>query len=132
MLKKIMIGVFFLGYACNTTSIISNAVKKSTEVTIRVENHGDGLTDPTHTYTATVKKNGELYELQVSRQTTYTVYKLPANKLELLCEMENSFKDLHAQTARSYYQITIQTNQQKRVYRINTDIVQDFISGLKH
>jgi hypothetical protein len=126
-----MIGLLFLGYACNTTSIISNAVKKSTEVTIRVENHNDAWTDPTHTYTATVKKNGELYELQVNDQTTYTVYKLPANKLELLCEMENSFKDLRPKTALSYCNITIETGKQKRVYRINTDIVHDFITGLK-
>jgi hypothetical protein len=45
--------------------------------------------------------------------------------------MENSFKDLHTLTGLSYCQITIETGKQKRAYKINTDIMHDFITGLK-
>lgn len=131
MLKKIIIGLLWIGYSCNTTSIITRAVKNSEEATIQVENKGDAPNNPANTYTTTLKKNGELYELHVVQQTKTTVYKLPANKLELLCEMENSFKDLHAKTPHAYYKVTIQSAKQKRVFLINTDIVHDFITGLK-
>ena len=118
--------------SCSSTgSIISSAINNGQPLSIRAEKHGDAWTDPLDFYVADVKKNGEAYELHVTKGSEMGIYKLPSNKLSLLSQMENSLKDLHYLDQLSYHLITIRSGKRKKSYKINTDIMKDFIGGLK-
>jgi len=120
------IGVSFL-FSCTS---IQQAIIQGKPVAIRIERHGDAWTDPSQFYVCEVKRNGGEHEFHVTKDSNTVIYLLPSAKLTLLYEMEMAFKDLH-QWALSYYLVIVQSYKTKRSYRINTDIVANFITGLK-
>lgn len=117
--------------SCNTTSIISSAINSGETISISVEKHQAGDKGPSDPYYTHVIKNGGEFELHVAVKDDLVIYKLPINKLNLLKEMENSFDQLKPLPNTTYYLIKVHTNKRKSTYRINTDIIKDFIGGLK-
>jgi hypothetical protein len=135
MVRHIKTSLFILILFCiscqSSKGLVSEAIKNKQEVSIRVEKYEGTLTGPLEFYTLQVKKNTDAYELHVTKKELLSIYKLPANKLTLLSEMETFFDDLHNNMLSSYYQVIVQYNTKKRAFKINTDIVADFIGGLK-
>jgi len=109
--------------------IIPDAIKNNKPLLIEVMPHGDAWTNPKDFYKAEVVKKGEEYEFVVTRSNGVTIYNLPPNKLNLLSQFEGNLKDLTASL--KYIEITISSENQKKSFQVNTDIVSDFIGGLK-
>ncbi len=129
MIKKLLIILVFIPISC-TPSLLRNGLRNGDPITIRVENHGDTFTGRSQFYVSEIRKNGETFEMEVTKAETKVTYLLPPNKILLLSEIEvflNDLNDVHL----SYYLVIIQSNKKKNSYRINTDIVNDFITGLK-
>ncbi len=131
MLKKTAIILLLICSSCSTVSIISSAINSGESISISVQKHQAGEKSPSGPYYTHVIKNGDEFELHTAIKEELVIYKLPTNKLNLLKEMENSFDQLKPLPNSTYYLIKIQTNKIKRSYRINTDIIKDFIGGLK-
>lgn len=131
MLKKTAVLLLLICSSCSTVYIISSAINGGETISISIQKHQAGEKGTSESYNAYIKKNGEEYELHVAKKEELVIYKLPANKLNLLKEMENSFDQLKPLPNSTYYLIKIQTNKRKSTYRINTDIIKDFIGGLK-
>ncbi len=127
MIKRFYIFLIFL-FSCTS---IQEAIITGKPVVVSVEHHGDAWTDPTTFYTTEIKKSGEDYEFHVTKNDTLTIYKLPPNKLTLFYGMEEGFKDLNSNTSLSYYRIIVSAGASKRNYKINTDLIANFIKGLK-
>lgn len=133
MLKRLGVVLFLLCLcsSCIATSIISSAINNGETIFISVQKNQAGEKSPSDPYYSHIIKNGDEYELHVAVKEELIIYKLPINKLNLLKEIENSFDQLKPLPNSTYYLIKIQTNKRKRSYRINTDIIKDFIGGLK-
>ena len=82
-------------------------------------------------YTAEIKCNAGEYEFHVKRGPDVQVYYLPSNKLSLLYQMETAFKDIKRSNSHSYHHVTVIANKSKRTHEINTDLIANFITGLK-
>ena len=123
----ISVTLFFFLASCATRSIIPGAIANGDPIKIKVESKGPVVSF----YDVMVQKNGEEYELTHQENQTSSIYKLPANKIELLSEMEAWLKDLGYITKARYFEITIVSGTKKKMYRVNTDIVHDFLTGLK-
>lgn len=119
--------MFLFLTSCATRGIIPDAISKGETISINVETKGDTYVS---FYELVIQKNGEEYELMQLEHYNTITYKLPSNKLELLSEMEPNFKGLNS-LGNKYFVVTISTALNKKIYKINTDVVHDFITGLK-
>jgi hypothetical protein len=120
---------FIVGLFLFSCTSIQQAVVLEKPVVFNVEQHGDAWTDPSQFYSAEIKRNGGEHELHVTKNSVTTIYKLPSNKLTLIYEMEMGFKDIKS-NGPSYYKITTITDKTKRIYKVNTDLVSNLITGL--
>jgi len=113
--------------SCITKGVIPTAISKGEKINIRVENRGGAFTP---FYDVLIQKNENEYELIHIDNSITNIYKLPINKLNLLLQMEVSFLDLN-KLGGKYCHVTISSSTSKRSYKINTDLVANFIKGLK-
>jgi hypothetical protein len=121
-----LIFTFFL-FSCSS---IQQDVIQHKRVWISVESVNETDNNPNFFYLAEIKQNLNEFEFQVEQNGITTIYKLPSNKLTLLYEMEMGLKDI--QTNNPIHQkIIINTNKTKRTYKVNTDLIANFITGLK-
>jgi hypothetical protein len=121
-----LIFTFFL-FSCSS---IQQAAIQHKRVWISVESVNETDNNPNFFYLAEIKQNLNEFEFQVEQNGVTTIYKLPSNKLTLLYEMEMGLKDI--QTNNPIHQkIIINTNKTKRTYKVNTDLIANFITGLK-
>jgi hypothetical protein len=125
MMKNFAYLIFLILSSCTS---IQQAVIQDKQVIIRVQ-HVSYTYSPQF-YSCEVKRNGGEREFHVTNDSTTTVYLLPSNKLTLLYEMEMGLKDIKA-TRFSEYKVIIQADKAKRSYRVNTDLIANFITGLK-
>lgn len=119
--------VFIFLPSCLTKSIIPTAIGNGARISIKVQSLG-GI--GSSFYEVNIEKKGEEYELVHLENNISTAYKVPANKLELLSEMEMNLKALN-KLREKYFCLTISSDKKSKSYNINTDIMHDFISGLK-
>lgn len=97
-------------------------------VSIAVESNKD----LNYSYTTEVKKNGTEYEFHVVKNGTRSIYPLTPNKLILLYSLEEGLKDIKVKDPLvQHYKVIIKAASSKRIYKINTDLVANFIGGLK-
>lgn len=97
-------------------------------VSITVESNKD----LNYSYSAEVKKSGTEYEFHVIKNDTRSIYQLPPNKLGLLYSLEEGLKDIKVQNSLAqHYKVVIRASSSKKIYKINTDLIANFIGGLK-
>jgi hypothetical protein len=128
MRNLIFITLLALLASCSTRAIIPGAIANGQQIKIKVESKGGALSS---FYDVLIQKAGEDYELTHQEANISVTYKLPSNKLELLKQMEFWLKDLRYITEAKYYLMTITAGNKTSTYKINTDIMHDFITGLK-
>jgi hypothetical protein len=127
---KIPVYIIILLFLFSCTSI-QQAVVQRKPVSFKVENNTNRLNGNIEVYTAEIKYVGGEYEFHVRRGTDSEIYFLPSNKLSLLYGMEMAFKDIKRLVDHRYTRVTVTANKSKRIHEINTDLVANFISGLK-
>ena len=121
--------IFFLSILSCTS--IQQAVVQRKPVSFIVENITNTLYGDVGIYTAEIRYKGGEYEFHVRRGPDTEIYFLPSNKLSLLYEMEIAFKDIKRSIDHRYTRVTVIANKSKRIHETNTDLIANFISGLK-
>lgn len=119
---------FFFLFSCLS---VQQAVILGKPVSFKVVSCLDTRYGAEDIYTAEVMRNAGEYELHVRRGPLTEVYYLPSNKLTILYQMEAGFKDIKGSYSHSYHHVTVTANKSVRKYKINTDLIANFITGLK-
>jgi hypothetical protein len=124
--------IWWIGFAFHFSCLtVQQAVILGKPVSFKVENISSTLDGTSAIYTAEIRGSGGVYEFHVRRGPDTEIYQLPSNKLTLLYEMEMGFKDIKRSVDHRYTRVTVNTHKSKRIYEINTDLIANFITGLK-